>query len=92
MAIPFTRQGCDSVLVAPLEFELARLADVERGRGGRGLMKHLACFFKSPEGVDENDFFKQINLLAAHAKATHAPADGAAAVHTEPPGRALSTD
>jgi hypothetical protein len=29
-------------------------------------MRHLACFFKSPEGVDENDFFKQFDRLVDH--------------------------
>jgi myo-inositol-1-phosphate synthase len=66
MALQFTWQGCDSLLAAPLAIDLARLADHEKRRGGRGLMRHLACFFKSPEGVDEHDFFKQWNLLAAH--------------------------
>jgi myo-inositol-1-phosphate synthase len=66
MALQFTWQGCDSLLAAPLAIDLARLADLEKRRGGKGLMKHLACFFKSPEGVEENDFFKQFNLLAAH--------------------------
>ena len=50
MALQFTWQGCDSLLAAPLAIDLARLADLEKRRGGRGLMKHLACFFKSPRG------------------------------------------
>jgi len=66
MALQFTWQGCDSLLAAPLAIDLARLADFEKRRGGRGLMRHLACFFKSPEGVDENDFFKQFDLLMGH--------------------------
>ena len=73
MALQFTWQGCDSLLAAPLAIDLARLADLEKRRGGRGLMRHLACFFKSPEGVEENDFFKQFNLLAAHVTG---PAEG----------------
>jgi myo-inositol-1-phosphate synthase len=68
MALQFTWQGCDSLLAAPLAIDLARLAAFEKRRGGRGLMRHLACFFKSPEGVDEHDFFKQFNLLAAHVQ------------------------
>ena len=59
MTLQFTWQGCDSLLAAPLAIDLARLADLEKQRGGKGLMRHLACFFKSPEGVEENDFFKQ---------------------------------
>jgi myo-inositol-1-phosphate synthase len=65
MTLQFTWQGCDSVLAAPLAIDLARLADLEKRRGGRGLMRHLACFFKSPEGVEHNDFFKQVSLLEA---------------------------
>jgi myo-inositol-1-phosphate synthase len=66
MALQFTWQGCDSLLAAPLAIDLARLADLEKRRGGRGLMRHLASFFKSPEGVEEHDFFKQFDLLARH--------------------------
>ena len=66
MALQFTWQGCDSLLAAPLAIDLARLADLEKRRGGQGLMRHLACFFKSPEGVEENDFFKQFDLLIQH--------------------------
>jgi myo-inositol-1-phosphate synthase len=64
MALQFTWQGCDSLLAAPLAIDLARLADFEKRRGGRGLMRHLASFFKGPEGISENDFFKQFALLA----------------------------
>ncbi len=31
-------------------------------------MKHLACFFKNPEGVEENDYFKQFDLLIDHVQ------------------------
>ena len=63
MTLQFTWQGCDSLLAAPLAIDLARLADLEKQRGGKGLMRHLACFFKSPEGVEENDFFRQFEAL-----------------------------
>jgi myo-inositol-1-phosphate synthase len=66
MALQFTWQGCDSLLAAPLAIDLARLADLEKRRGGKGLMSHLACFFKSPEGYDDHDFFKQFTLLTDH--------------------------
>ena len=66
MTLQFTWQGCDSLLAAPLAIDLARLADLEKQRGGTGLMRHLACFFKSPEGVEENDFFKQWQRLKDH--------------------------
>jgi myo-inositol-1-phosphate synthase len=63
MTMQFTWQGCDSLLAAPLAIDLARLADFEKRRGGAGLMRHLACFFKGPEGVDEDDFFRQFTML-----------------------------
>jgi myo-inositol-1-phosphate synthase len=63
MMLQFTWQGCDSLLAAPLAIDLARLTDLERVRGGKGLMSHLAPFFKGPEGVPENDFFKQTTML-----------------------------
>jgi myo-inositol-1-phosphate synthase len=66
MTLQFTWQGCDSLLAAPLAVDLARLADLEKQRGAKGLMSHLACFFKSPEGVEENDFFKQFDRLVEH--------------------------
>ena len=60
MILQFTWQGCDSLLAAPLVIDLARLADLEKRRGGRGLMRHLACFFKSPVGVEEHDFLQAV--------------------------------
>ncbi len=92
MTLQFTWQGCDSLLAAPLAIDLVRLADLEKRRGGRGLMKHLACFFKSPQGVEENDFFKQFELLTEHLKSDHGPPDGGAAVARERAGRAARTD
>lgn len=66
MTLQFTWQGCDSVLAAPLAIDLCRLADFEKRRGGQGLMRHLACFFKSPEGAESDDFFEQFVMLADH--------------------------
>ncbi len=63
MAMQFTWQGCDSLLAAPLVLDLARLSLLSQRRGDVGLLRHLACFFKSPIGVAENDFFKQMALL-----------------------------
>ena len=74
MALQFTWQGCDSLLAAPLGVDLARLADLEKRRGGQGLMKHLSCFFKGPEGDPENDFFKQFAHLEAYAAEAKAQA------------------
>ena len=71
MTLQFTWQGCDSLLAAPLAIDIARLADFEKTRGGKGLMRHLAPFFKGPEGVEENDFFKQTAMLQEYVmKAT----------------------
>ena len=92
MALQFTWQGCDSLLAAPLAIDLARLADLEKQRGGQGLLKHLACFFKSPEGVDENDFFKQFEMLVEHLQTAHAPAQGNSIAHAKRPGRQVRTD
>ena len=66
MTLQFTWQGCDSLLAAPLAIDLVRLADLEKQRGAKGLMTHLAPFFKGPEGVEENDYFKQFTMLTEH--------------------------
>lgn len=67
MVLQFTWQGCDSLLAAPLVIDLVRFTDVARRRGETGLLTFLACFFKSPLGVDEHDFARQVNLLEAWA-------------------------
>ncbi len=33
------------------------------------MMEYLACFFKSPDGVEEHDFFRQFSLLEDYASA-----------------------
>jgi len=63
MNMQFTWQGCDSILAAPLVIDLARLGLLAQRRGEAGILRHLACFFKSPMGVEEHDFFKQFTLL-----------------------------
>jgi myo-inositol-1-phosphate synthase len=63
MILQFIWQGCDSILAAPLVLDLARLALLSQRRGEVGVLKHLACFFKSPMGVEEHDFFRQFRLL-----------------------------
>jgi myo-inositol-1-phosphate synthase len=63
MALQFTWQGCDSVLAAPLVIDLARLALFSQRRGEVGVLRHLACFFKSPMAVEEHDFFRQFQML-----------------------------
>jgi myo-inositol-1-phosphate synthase len=68
MALQFTWQGCDSLLAAPLVLDLARLALLSQRRGEVGVLRHLACFFKSPMGVAEHDFFKQWEMLEAYVE------------------------
>ena len=68
MSMQFTWQGCDSVLAAPLVLDLARLALLAQRRGEVGVLRHLACFFKSPMGVEEHDFFKQFSMLEEYVQ------------------------
>lgn len=67
MTLQFTWQGCDSLLAAPLVVDLARLALLAQRRGESGTLKHLACFFKSPAGVDEHDFHRQFEMLDSYS-------------------------
>ena len=71
MSLQFTWQGCDSALAAPLVLDLIRLGFFAHSNGEKGLMRHLACFFKSPIGVAEHNLFEQFNLLKDYA-ARHA--------------------
>ncbi len=68
MSMQFIWQGCDSILAAPLVIDLARLALLAQRRGEFGILRHLACFFKSPMGVTEHDFFKQLALLEEYVQ------------------------
>jgi myo-inositol-1-phosphate synthase len=68
MTMQFTWQGCDSILAAPLVLDLARLALLSARRGEVGVLRHLACFFKSPMGVEEHDFFRQFQMLEQYAR------------------------
>jgi myo-inositol-1-phosphate synthase len=63
MILQFVWQGCDSVLAGPLVLDLARLGHLAHRRGEAGVLRHLACFFKNPQGVAEHDFFKQFAML-----------------------------
>ncbi len=63
MIMQFIWQGCDSALAAPLVADLARLLEHAHRSGLSGPQRHLACFFKSPTGVDEQAFEKQFNRL-----------------------------
>src|SRR5207245_9263069 len=73
MAVQFTWQGCDSILAAPLVIDLARLALLAQRRGEFGILRHLACFFKSPMGVNEHDFFKQFAMLQGYVLTARDP-------------------
>jgi myo-inositol-1-phosphate synthase len=64
MTLQFVWQGCDSVLAAPLVLDLARLAEFARRAGEWGPMRHLACFFKDPLGVEAHALAEQHRLLA----------------------------
>jgi myo-inositol-1-phosphate synthase len=66
MNMQFTWQGSDSILAAPLVIDLVRLAALARQRGETGCMHHLACFFKNPTGVKEQDYFSQWQRLLDH--------------------------
>jgi myo-inositol-1-phosphate synthase len=68
MMMQFTWQGCDSLLAGPLVLDLARLALLAQRRGEVGVLRHLACFFKSPMGVAEHDFFRQFAMLAEYVE------------------------
>lgn len=68
MILQFIWQGCDSLLAAPLVIDLARLALLAQRRGETGVLTHLACFFKSPMGVPDHDFFKQYAMLEDYAR------------------------
>ncbi len=63
MTLQFTWQGCDSLLAAPLVLDLIRFTELAQRRGERGLLTFLASFFKSPLGIEENDFGRQFILL-----------------------------
>ncbi|MFM9197382.1 MAG: inositol-3-phosphate synthase [Planctomycetia bacterium] len=70
MTMQFTWQGCDSILAAPLVIDLVRLVERARRAGESGALGWLACFFKSPIGVGEQDFAKQFGMLTKWATST----------------------
>jgi myo-inositol-1-phosphate synthase len=70
MVLQFTWQGCDSLLAAPLVLDLVRFTELARRRGERGTLKFLASFFKSPLGVEEQNFARQFQMLEAWAATT----------------------
>src|SRR5919197_1218791 len=68
MSMQFIWQGCDSILAAPLALDLARLALLSQRRGEVGVLRHLACFFKTRLGVGENAFSKMLALVEEYVK------------------------
>lgn len=67
MSLQFVWQGFDSMLAAPLILDLVRLAEFAKRRGERGVMPHLASFFKAPLGVDDFRLHEQHRMLLDYA-------------------------
>ena len=63
MTMQFTWQGSDSILAAPLVLDLVRFTEMASRRGEVGLLTDLCCFFKSPHGIEENNFVRQFQML-----------------------------
>jgi myo-inositol-1-phosphate synthase len=68
MVMQFIWQGCDAILAAPLILDLIRMADYSKSQGEKGLMKHLACIFKSPIGIEDHNFHNQYQMLMNYVK------------------------
>ncbi|MBX9681534.1 MAG: inositol-3-phosphate synthase [Gemmataceae bacterium] len=69
MILQFIWQGCDSILAAPLLLDSVRFTALCQRRDEYGAPRQLACFFKSPMGTDEHDFFVQYAELVQYARA-----------------------
>ncbi len=67
MVLQFIWQGCDSALAAPLALDLVRFTELAHRNAESGVLKHLACFFKTPWGVEEKGFWRQFEALQAYA-------------------------
>jgi myo-inositol-1-phosphate synthase len=63
MTLQFTWQGCDSLLAAPLVWDLVRLVERSGRNGETGVLTHLGSFFKQPLGLAEQAFSRQFSLL-----------------------------
>jgi len=63
MSMQFVWQGCDAILAAPLVLDMVRFLDLALRDGQAGPLAHLACYFKSPLGVDEHDLHHQFHSL-----------------------------
>jgi myo-inositol-1-phosphate synthase len=67
MSLQFIWQGYDSFLAAPLILDLARWAELAQRNGEKGLMPHLACYFKNPLGSGEHRLYEQFQMLVNYA-------------------------
>nr|QNO56849.1 hypothetical protein IPLBMFHP_00035 [Methanosarcinales archaeon ANME-1 ERB7] len=68
MNLQFTWNGCDSILAAPLVLDLVRLVELAHRRGEKGILPHLALFFKHQLGTDVSDLAGQWDLLLDYLK------------------------
>jgi myo-inositol-1-phosphate synthase len=78
MSLELTWRGSDTALAAPLCIDLIRLAELAQRRGERGVLGHLALFFKRPLGVGEHRLERQWQALLDHVGAATASAAAAA--------------
>lgn len=63
--------GDDSILAAPLALDLVRWVSFFADKGETGVLTQLASYFKSPTGIEECDFFKQVEMLKQHVSANY---------------------
>ena len=54
--------------VSMLVVDLVRLVLLAQRRNESGVLRHLACFFKSPLGVNEHDFGRQFEMLEQYTR------------------------
>ncbi len=66
MTLELTWRGSDTALAAPLCIDLIRLVELAARRGERGVLAHLALFFKNPMGTSEHRLDRQWLALLAH--------------------------
>lgn len=66
MTLELTWRGSDTALAAPLCIDLIRLTELAQRRGERGVLGHLALFFKSPLGTTEHRLERQWQTLVTH--------------------------
>jgi myo-inositol-1-phosphate synthase len=70
MTLELTWRGSDTALAAPLCIDLIRLVEMAQRRGERGVLGHLALFFKNPMGATEHRLERQWQALLEHLGAT----------------------